>query len=82
LALHGGEWLASRPCRFIPSESVVGTHWARGWLDSRAGLQAEAKENISALLEIEHRSSGPQPVTLLTGLLRIFLLKLILKKMG
>jgi hypothetical protein len=32
-ALAGGEWSASRPCRFIP-----GTHWVGDWVDPRAGL--------------------------------------------
>jgi hypothetical protein len=32
-ALVGGEWSASRPCRFTP-----GTHFIGGWVDSRAGL--------------------------------------------
>jgi hypothetical protein len=29
--LVGGEWSASRPCRFTP-----GTHWIGGWVDPRA----------------------------------------------
>jgi hypothetical protein len=32
-ALVGGEWSASRPCRFI-----AGTHFIGGWVDPRAGL--------------------------------------------
>jgi hypothetical protein len=32
-ALVGGEWSASRPCRFTP-----GTHFIGGWVDPRAGL--------------------------------------------
>jgi hypothetical protein len=31
--LVGGEWSASRPCRFTP-----GTHFIGGWVDPRAGL--------------------------------------------
>jgi hypothetical protein len=26
-ALDGGEWSASRPCRFTPGERTTGTHW-------------------------------------------------------
>jgi hypothetical protein len=26
-ALDGGEWLASRPGRFIPGEIAAGSHW-------------------------------------------------------
>jgi hypothetical protein len=33
-ALAGGEWSASRLCRFIP-----GTHWIGGWVGPRAGLE-------------------------------------------
>jgi hypothetical protein len=32
-ALAGGEWSASRPCRFTP-----GTQWIEGWVGRRAGL--------------------------------------------
>jgi hypothetical protein len=38
LASVEGEWSASRPCRFTPGEKVPGTHWIRGWVDPRAGL--------------------------------------------
>jgi hypothetical protein len=37
-ALAGGEWSASRPCRFTPGEGTPGTHWIGGWVDPRAGL--------------------------------------------
>jgi hypothetical protein len=36
-ALVGGEWSASRPCRFNPGKSP-GTHFIGGWVDPRAGL--------------------------------------------
>jgi hypothetical protein len=32
-ALDGGEWSASRPCRFTP-----GTHFIGGWVDPKAGV--------------------------------------------
>jgi hypothetical protein len=30
-ALAGGEWSASRPCRFTSGERAPGTHWIGGW---------------------------------------------------
>jgi hypothetical protein len=30
-ALVGGEWLASRLCRFTTGEKAPGTHWIGGW---------------------------------------------------
>jgi hypothetical protein len=38
LALAGGEWPASRPCRFTPGERAPGTHWIGGWVGPTAGL--------------------------------------------
>jgi hypothetical protein len=38
LALAGGEWSASRPCRFTPCETAPGTHWIGGWVDTGASL--------------------------------------------
>jgi hypothetical protein len=40
LALDGGERSASRPCRFTPGETAVGTHWI-DWVGLRAGLEVE-----------------------------------------
>jgi hypothetical protein len=36
--IAGGEWSASRPCRFTPGERAPGTHWIGGWVGPRAGL--------------------------------------------
>jgi hypothetical protein len=33
-ALDGGEWSASRPCRFTNGERAPGTHWIGGWVES------------------------------------------------
>jgi hypothetical protein len=44
-ALVGGEWSASRPCRFTPGERVPDAHWIGGWVDPRAGLD-DAKRKI------------------------------------
>jgi hypothetical protein len=35
-ALVGGEWSASRPCRFTPGEGAPSTHWKGGWVNRRA----------------------------------------------
>jgi hypothetical protein len=43
LALVGGEWSASRPCRFTPGESALGIHWIGGWVDPRASLDDAEK---------------------------------------
>jgi hypothetical protein len=31
-ALDGGEWSASRPCRFTHRERAPRTHWIGGWV--------------------------------------------------
>jgi hypothetical protein len=41
-ALVGGEWTASRPCRFTPGKEP-GTHFIGGWVDPRAGLDEMEK---------------------------------------
>jgi hypothetical protein len=37
-ALEGGEWPASRPCRFTLGASAPGINWIGGWVGPRAGL--------------------------------------------
>jgi hypothetical protein len=37
-ALVGGEWSASRPCRFTPGEMTLGNHWIGSLVDPRSGL--------------------------------------------
>jgi hypothetical protein len=39
-ALDGGEWSASRPCRFTSEERAPGTHWIAGSVDPTTGLDA------------------------------------------
>jgi hypothetical protein len=41
--LYGGEWSASRLCRFTPREIDPGTHWVGGWVGPRVGLDAAEK---------------------------------------
>jgi hypothetical protein len=42
-ALDGGEWSASRPCRFTPRERAPPTHWIGGWVGPRAEKQEQNK---------------------------------------
>jgi hypothetical protein len=37
-ALTGGDWSASRLCRFIPGEGATSNHWIGGWVSPRVGL--------------------------------------------
>jgi len=39
--LDGGEWSASRPGHFTPTERVPGTHWIGGWVGPRTELDSE-----------------------------------------
>jgi hypothetical protein len=55
-ALNGGEWSASRPGRFIPSERARGTQWIGGWVGSRAFLDAVVRRKIPSL----RRESNPR----------------------
>jgi hypothetical protein len=52
-ALAGGEWSASRPGPLYP-----GTHWIRGWVDPRAGMNDVQKRKFLTLPELEFRSLG------------------------
>jgi hypothetical protein len=54
-ALVGGEWSASRPCRFTPGERVSGTHWIGGWVRPRAGLGGKEKLKFFTLPGLEIR---------------------------
>jgi hypothetical protein len=48
LALDGGEWSASRPGRFRPTERAPDTHWIGGWVGPRAGLDTVSRERFPA----------------------------------
>jgi hypothetical protein len=52
-ALAGGEWSASRPCRFTP-----GIHRIGGWEGPRAGLDDVEKRKLFTLLGLELRPLG------------------------
>jgi hypothetical protein len=50
--LDGSEWSASRPGRFSPEEIAPSAHCIRGWVDSRASLDAvENRKNFCPLRE-------------------------------
>jgi hypothetical protein len=53
LALTGGEWSASHPCRFNPGERAPGTHWIGGWVGHRAGLNNVEKRKFFFLSGLE-----------------------------
>jgi hypothetical protein len=61
-ALVGGEWSASRPCRFTPEERAPGTHWIGGWVDSRAGLDDMEKRQFLILPGLNCNPSVVHPV--------------------
>jgi hypothetical protein len=42
-ALDGGELSTSRPVRFIPRVTYLGTQCVRGWMGPRAGLDVMEK---------------------------------------
>jgi hypothetical protein len=49
-ALVGGEWSASRPCRFTPGERALGTNYKGGWVGPRTGLDdVERREKLLTL---------------------------------
>jgi hypothetical protein len=58
-ALDGGEWLASRPCRFIPWEGASGTHWIGGWGDPEPVWTPWKREKTLPLPGIDYRPCSP-----------------------
>jgi hypothetical protein len=57
-ALAGGEWSASRPCRFTPGERAPGIHWIGGWVGPRAGLDDVKNRKFLTLPGLELRPFG------------------------
>jgi hypothetical protein len=55
-ALVGGEWSASRSCRFTPTETVPGTHWVGGIIGPRARLDDTRSEDY-----LPYRNSNSYP---------------------
>jgi hypothetical protein len=58
-ALLGGEWSASRPCRFTPKERAPVTHWIGGWVGPRAGTSDMSRWQFLTLPGLELRPFGP-----------------------
>jgi hypothetical protein len=51
--LAGGEWLASRPGRFIAGERIPATRWIGGWEDHRTCLDLKNRKFLALpVLEI------------------------------
>jgi hypothetical protein len=48
-ALVGGEWPASRPCRYTPGEKAPGSHWIGGWVDIKAFMVDVEKRKFLTL---------------------------------
>jgi hypothetical protein len=57
-ALVGGEWSASRLCRFTPGEMAPGTHWIGGWVEPRADLDDMEMRKLLTLPELEIQPLG------------------------
>jgi hypothetical protein len=51
-----GEWSASRPGRFTPTERALGTQWTGGWVGTRDVLNAVVKRKIPST----RRQSNPR----------------------
>jgi hypothetical protein len=47
--LAGCDWSASCPCRFTPGGRALCTHYIRGWVDPRAGLEDVEKRKFLTL---------------------------------
>jgi hypothetical protein len=62
-ALDGGQWPASRPCRFTPGERAPGSHWIGGWVGLIVGLDDMEKKKFLNLPELFNSDpSVVQPV--------------------
>jgi hypothetical protein len=64
LALDGGEWSASRSCRFTPKERAPGIHWKGDWVSPRAILDEEVMRKIPSPCRWESNPRTPiiQPI--------------------
>jgi hypothetical protein len=61
-ALGGGEWSASRPCRFNPGKTDPDTHWIGGSVSPRAGLADIEQRQFLPYRESNSDPSVVQPV--------------------
>jgi hypothetical protein len=58
LVAAGGEWSASRPCRFTPGERAPDAHWIGGWVAPRAGLDDVEKRKFLTIPGLTLRPLG------------------------
>jgi hypothetical protein len=58
LALVGGEWSASRPCRFTTGKRAPGAYWIGGWVGPRACLNDVEKRKFLTLPGLKLRPLG------------------------
>jgi hypothetical protein len=58
LALHGGEWSASRTFRFTPGGRYPGTPWIGGWMGPKTGMNYLEKRKFLTLPGLEPRPLG------------------------
>jgi hypothetical protein len=65
--LDGGEWSASCPCRFTPSERAPGKQWKRGWFGHQRRFGRYGEKNNLALPGIEPGESSPSLYLLRMG---------------
>jgi hypothetical protein len=54
-ALARGEWSISHPCRFTLGERATSTHWIRGWVGTKTGLDMVENKTFLTLLGLELR---------------------------
>jgi hypothetical protein len=57
-ALVGDKWSASNPGRFTSGETAPGTHWRRGLVGPRAGLDDVKKRKFLTLIGFKLRPLG------------------------
>jgi hypothetical protein len=64
---RGGEYSASRPCRFNPNERVRSTHCLGGWMKTAIGKETLKKRKVLTLIGIESHFLGRHPSILTTA---------------
>jgi hypothetical protein len=67
LGIVGGEWSASRPCRFAPAERAPGTHWRGGRVTSRHNSNNNNNNNSNHICWLLVRKPIPEEGYLYQG---------------
>jgi hypothetical protein len=70
-SIVGGEWSASRPCRFAPGERASDIHGIGGWVGPGTGLDNVEKRKMFTYWDSNSDSSAIQPVSTPTALSQI-----------